>query len=229
MAAGSYFKRWMALALAVCVAAGGGAAAWYLLNVDQAGRPAVVDTRTQGLAVRLKKPQVVSPTEEYFGPDGQIVYLTTDQFRAANGLYSSGLPGYDRKLAAAFAESDPDAQARAFVALMQSVPNTKEADATALSLYLFATSTLASVETPERIAARSKIDDAIRCRFVAARGSPKLPACASRPTFVPSYVLAGISGVALLAVLGALIRTALQRRRANRQDRTQSEALLPSG
>src|SRR5687767_6501684 len=129
-------RPWMTIALVIGVACCAGAAIWYAITAPKMPRVApALDIRLQAAGARLRRPQTVSPTEEHPRPDGEIVYLTQDQFRAANAAATLPQPGYDRKLAAALAEENPEKRVEQLAAIMDSVPRDASGDVTALGLY----------------------------------------------------------------------------------------------
>ncbi|MBK6514184.1 MAG: hypothetical protein IPG04_08700 [Polyangiaceae bacterium] len=201
-------QPWMKVALAVTALCFAGAGAWYFVNEPKVQRTAPgIDLRHQAAGVRLRKAQNVSPTEEYPGPDGKVVYLTQEQFRVANAAASLPLPGYDRQLAAALAIEDPDARAKKLVEIVESPPRGEEGDATVLSLWALVIGALAAPpQTAVQKEGRARVDAAIGCRFVPrAKSLMPIPKCASPATLVPAYVMAGVGAAPLVLVLGAAL------------------------
>ncbi|NUP13471.1 MAG: hypothetical protein HOW73_46125 [Polyangiaceae bacterium] len=210
-------RRWMSIALALSALCAIGAAAWYFVNEPKLQRPAPgVDIRYTAVGFRLRKPPIVSPTEEYVGPDGQLVYLTQEQFRAANAAAGLPIPGFDRRIAAALAIEDPDAQSTELASIVESVPSTRDADFTAFAVYTLLSGALAAPpETPARAETKRRVDELIGCRFVPTKKSMlAFPKCSSPATLVPAYVMAGVGAVPLLVVLGALVFGGRRSRRA---------------
>jgi hypothetical protein len=204
----------MWLALLGSLLAGGAAGAWYYDHQSRwMHQPPRADPRFQAFARKLKQPPNISASEEYPGPNDETMYLTEDQFRAVNAAAS--LPGdANRRLARALAEPDPDRQAQLLFELVDSVPSTPEGDATSLSLFYLASAALsAPPQTAARIAARERLDELIGCRFYPVATVPpmNLPGCARRPGMTPLFVLGGLAGLLLLAILGSLLITLVQR------------------
>ena len=208
------FKRWVVICLLVAVAAGGGALAFQLSVQAKWSRPAPrLDIRYEGAATKLAAPQVVSPSEEYLGPDGEVVFITQDELRAVT--QAAALPGdASRKLAAALAERDPTRRAEGLFALVNEVPATPDGDRRAMVFYRFAISALAaSPESAARDEAKEKLDRMIGCRFV----GPRVPPCPERPSDVPLWALIAVAIVALTAALYGIVAAYVARRRAARE------------
>ncbi len=130
------FARWMLPALALgCVV--GGAGLWgYLQHTARWERPAPkVANCFLGVRPRLRQPTTVTPTEPYPGPGDETLYLTMPQTKAAQcaGALSAGT---DKRIAAAFANADPDAQGRALAALLTGLPADPASDQDAVGLWL---------------------------------------------------------------------------------------------
>lgn len=205
-------KIWLyaALVTALC---GAVALGWYLKSRDALGRPSPpMQPRYETAGMRLKWPPTVSPTEEYLTPDGGIVYLTYEQFRAANIGAALPIAGYDKKLAAAYAEPDPDKQARMLADIIDSTPKSEEGDATALALFSLVWGVLtAPPQTPARVEAKARVDEAIGCRFIpqGKLAEKRIPPCKSRASLLPTYIALAASGAPLLF---ALVATLLRRK-----------------
>lgn len=203
-------KIWLyaALVTALC---GAVALGWYLKSRATLGRPSPpMQPRYETAGMRLKWVPTVSPTEEYLTPDGTIVYLTYEQFRAANIGASLPIAGYDKKLAAAYAERDPDKQGKMLADVIESVPKSEDGDATALALFSLVWGALtAPPQTAARVEAKARVDEAIGCRFIpeGKLAEKRIPPCKTRASLLPSYIALGAGGAPLLfALVATLVR-----------------------
>ncbi len=200
------------LALVLAAAAG----AWYYQHQARWLVPAPpLDMRYEAAARKLAVPAMVSPSEEYPAPDGSTLYLTEDEFRAVNT--AAALPrDAGRRLARALTERDPAERAELLSALVRDVPATRDADKEAMALYRLVDFALrAQPESAARTRAKAEIDRLIGCRFV----GPRLPDCASRPSLLPLWLLAGASGASLLGWVVLLVASLRSRARERSRDR----------
>lgn len=186
--------------------------AWVLNYQKTWARPLPrVDVRFDVVGRKIAEPVRVSAAEEYPGPDGQTIYLTEEQFRAvsmAAGLSNEAGP----RLAAAFAEKDPEAQADKLYALVDDAARAPERDRELVGMYRLVAGALAALpEGFKRDAAIENIDRLVGCRYV----GPKIPSCPDRPTFTTAYVLGAAAGVPWLVVLGGIVVALVARTRAS--------------
>lgn len=195
-------RRWALRALAVGLALGAAGGAHYLSVREKLGRPMPsADLRFEGARKRLEAPPIVSPNEEYPGAEGETLYLTADQFRAASMLRTLPLAGFDNRLAGALAEREPDRQAERLIAIFDSIPDTAAGDETAVAIDRIAEGVLsAPPSTPTRARALTHVQDAMACRFRSGSGGLgwRVKECPSRPSILPTYFLAGAGGAMLL-------------------------------
>ncbi len=208
------FKRWVIACLVVAVVAGSGALVWRFHVQDGWGRSAPkLDVRYEAAALKLALPQTVSPSEEYLGPDGEIVFVTQDELRAVS--QASVLSATTaRKLAAALAEREPTRRIERLFALVSELPTTPASDKQAIMLYRFASSALSASTAPTRADTKAKLDHMIGCRFV----GPNLPKCPDRPSDVPMWALLAFAIAALTAGSFGLVSALSTRRRARREE-----------
>lgn len=205
--------RWMLVAFVVSLAFGAGAAFWYNNYQSKWSRRAPkLDVRHEAAARRLSVPQNVSPSEEYPGPNGETLYLTQEQFKAANIV--AALPGNaGKRLAGALAEKNPDRKAELLFALVNETPATPDGDKGALALYRMSVAALsAEPASAARDAAQAKLDRLIGCRFVGQR----LPPCPDRPSESTLWALVAFAVVPFSAALVGLVLSFLSRRKARR-------------
>lgn len=186
--------------------------AWVLNYQKTWARPLPrVDVRFDVVGRKIAEPVRVSAAEEYPGPDGQTIFLTEEQYRAvsmASGLSNEAGP----RLAAAFAEKDPETQADKLVALVDDAARAPERDRELVGMYRLVAGALAALpEGFKRDAAIERIDRLVGCRYV----GPKIPSCPDRPSFTTAYVLGGAAGVPWLVVIGGIVVALVTRVRAN--------------
>ncbi|MDI1482072.1 hypothetical protein [Polyangium sp. y55x31] len=161
----------------------------------------------------LSRDEPVTGSIPHVTPDGNTVYLRPAEDRAVSclGRMSSKVAS---AYAAAFAELEPTARARALAAALKNqVPQDASADREALASWLLASAAMRALpETPETTAARDEIDQMNACRF-AMRST-----CPTRPPIPIVVWAAGVpSSLGLLFGAGvgvrALVRFVRERRR----------------
>ncbi|MRG96930.1 hypothetical protein [Polyangium spumosum] len=161
----------------------------------------------------LLQEEPVTGTIPHMTLEGSIVYLRPSEDRAVGclGRMSSSLAS---AFAAAFAELEPAARARALATAMKDhVPQDPSADREAISAWVIASAAMRALpETPETTAARDEINQRNACRF------RLRSTCPTRPPIPIVVWAAGVpSSLGLLfgAGLGvrALVRLVQRRRR----------------
>ena len=182
-------------------------------------RPKVI-----GCTVKSRKavstPRVATGTEPWEGIDGQQVFLSTGEYKAAS-CASLIDKEFGRRVASALALEDQSARAQAFVALVRNPRSDPEAGAA----YLLASFALSGLpkESPEVQAAKAEVELLHGCRF-----DTRLP-CPTRPS-PPAVVYAagipaaaatvGLIGLGLVAAVTG-IAARIRRRKADRAAKAQ--------
>ncbi|MDI3286167.1 hypothetical protein [Polyangium sp. 15x6] len=174
--------------------------------------PCVVSARRM-----LSREEPVTGSIPHLTPDGSTVYLRPSEDRALSclGRMSSKVAS---SFAAAFAELEPTARARAIAAAIKDhVPRDASADREALAAWMLASAAMRALpETPEITAAREEIDQLNACRF-AMRST-----CPTRPPIPIVVWAAGVpsslgllfgAGLGVRALVRALARRVRERRR----------------
>ncbi|MFO0555797.1 MAG: hypothetical protein U0271_45895 [Polyangiaceae bacterium] len=199
----SSWRTWMTVMMAVAVLFGASAGAYEYFYRTRFARPAPkIDPRYEGAARLLGVKPIVSPSEEYPGPNGETLYLTEEQFKAVNAAATLPRDAATR-LAVALSEPNADKKAAMLIALMQSVPQGTEADAEAVAIYKMTLAANMTLPTKDqRTQTKAQLDSFIACRVIG-RGIPTN--CTSRPPYWIVYVLggsaAGFAAIPLVAFI----------------------------
>ncbi|EYF00449.1 hypothetical protein [Chondromyces apiculatus] len=182
-------------------------------------RPKVI-----GCTVKSRKavstPRIATGTEPWEGIDGQQLFLSTGEYKAAS-CASLIDKEFGRRVASALALEDQEARAQAMVALVRNPKSDPEAGAA----YLLASFALSGLpkESPEVQAAKAEVDLIHGCRF-----DTRLP-CPTRPpppavvyaAGIPAAAAAvGLTGLGLVAAVTG-IAARIRRRKADRAAKAQ--------
>jgi hypothetical protein len=218
------FRRWMLGALLFGLAVGGaGFWIWWQYHETWERSPPRINPCFQALGRRLQRPLIASPSEPYTIDNGETVYLSDAQNRAAGcAARLTGRLDYD--LVRIWSTEDPEAQVSALREIVVRVPSDPSRDQEAFGMWRLAQGSLAALPaSSSRDKARADIDQFIACRF----NHPQLPGCPTRPGFpILAGILGGIGGSSLLALLGALIVRTIQHFRARLARRRAGAAAL---
>jgi hypothetical protein len=209
-------RRRVLACLVVGILAAASALVWRVYVQGDQGRSAPkLDMRYDAAAAKLALPQRVSPSEEYLGPSGEVVFVTEDELRAVSQAAELSATTA-RKLAAALAEREPTRRVEQLFGVIDDVPATPAGDKQAMMLYRFVSSALSASDAPTRGDTKAKLDRMIGCRFV----GPRLPPCLDRPSDAPLWAFVALAIAALAAGTYGLVGALMARQKARRGAQT---------